>query len=170
MTKIPIDLPDTVDFKHDGKPFAAAVADIDPTNLAPIFVYGLRRKIQDTLNGARAASDDPTDWDGEAKATEYLAKLGEADFVGSRASGGGDGRPAWFAEVIKMLRPQLKARDAAAYKAMDEKAIKAAIGVMFDEASDDARAAFESTAKARIANAEREAKAAAELAKLIKIK
>lgn len=165
MPKITIDLPDAIDFKHDGKAFTATVDNIHETNLAPIFVYGLRRKIQDTLNGARAASDDPTAWDGKAQAEGYLGKLATADFVGSRGGGGGDGRPAWFGEVVKMLRPALKARDAAAYKAMAEKDRLAAIGAMFDGAGPDQQAALEKTAKARIKQAEKEAAEAAELAK-----
>lgn len=155
---------ETVTFKHDGNTYSVNVADIHESNLAAIFVYGLRRRLQDPLNAARkAARDDGIAWDGEAEVNAMLAKLGEENGLATRSAGGA-GRPVWWSEVVKIIRPAVKARDEGAYKNADGATINRWIAEAYDGLSEAKRSAVDKTAQKRWEIAERAKKEAEEVA------
>lgn len=111
--------------------------------------------LQDAYAGAKDESEAKGAFDGK------LDKL-LAGSIGTR--GVAAGRPAWWGEVVKIIRPAVKDRDPDAYKNADAATINKWIAEAYDGLSAAKRDAVDATARKRHEIAERAKREAAEAA------
>lgn len=111
--------------------------------------------LQDAYAGAKDESEAKGAFDGK------LDKL-LSGTIGTR--GVASGRPAWWGEVVKIIRPAVRDRDADAYKNADAATINRWIAEAYDGLPDAKRDAVDKMAKKRHDIAERAKREAAEVA------
>lgn len=110
MTKITVELPDVIAFKHDGTRYEVKVADIHESNLPALFTYGTRRRLQDPLNSRRKQVRDAGGaWNADREVKAMLDAFAEENGL-ARATGGGTVSDPVAVEAIRLAKDYIKAK------------------------------------------------------------